>query len=61
VIAAQLNAPLHRVLYVLNTRRHIRPAARVGTLRVYDLAAIDAVREELNAIAADRLLRGVSE
>lgn len=59
VIARQVNAPLHRVLYVLATRGHIRPVARAGTLRLYDKAAVEAVRAELNMIAAERLLKGI--
>jgi hypothetical protein len=59
VIANRLRAPLHRILYVLSTREHIKPAARVGTVRVYDKAAVEAVRQELNAITAARLLKGV--
>ena len=57
VIAAKVNAPLHCVVYVLKTRPHIQPRARAGTLRLYDQAAIEAVRQELNEIAAGRLLR----
>ena len=54
VIAAELRAPLHRVLHVLGTRQHIRPAARAGTLRLYDRRAVAMVRHELNAIDARR-------
>lgn len=52
VIATELNAPLHRVLNVLRTREHIQPAARAGTLRLYDRAAVAMVRYELNGIDA---------
>ena len=54
VIACELGEPLHRVLHVLGTRRHIRPAARAGTLRLYDQRALAKVRHELNAIDARR-------
>jgi hypothetical protein len=54
VIASELNEPIHRVLNVLATRRHIRPVARAGTLRLYDRAAVAQVRHELNAIDARR-------
>jgi len=54
VLARELRAPLHRVLYVLRTRPHIRPAARAGTLRLYSRAAIAQVRHELRAIDARR-------
>jgi hypothetical protein len=54
VIAAELHTPLHRVLRVLATRRHIRPSARAGILRLYDRCAVAMVRHELNAIDARR-------
>lgn len=54
VVARELEVPLHRVLHVLRTRRHIRPSARAGTLRLYDRAAVRAVGEELAAIEARR-------
>jgi hypothetical protein len=54
VIAAELQTPLHRVLNVLATREHIRPAARAGTLRLYSREAVAMVRHELNAIDARR-------
>jgi hypothetical protein len=58
-IAAELGVSLGRVAYILATRPHIRPAARAGTLRLYDKAAIAQVRHELNAIAARRSGKGV--
>jgi hypothetical protein len=60
VIAAELGVPLHRVLHILATRRHIQPAARAGTLRLYDQRAVAMVRHELNAIDARRCRKGVS-
>jgi hypothetical protein len=54
VIAAELSAPLHRVLHVLATRKHICPSARAGTLRLYDHLTVAMVRHELNAIDARR-------
>ena len=54
VIAAAVNTPLHRVLRVLATRPHIRPAARAGTLRLYERDVIAQVRHELSAIDARR-------
>lgn len=50
VIAQRLGVPLHRVLHILRTRRHIRPTARAGTLRLYDEQSVSAVRHELNCI-----------
>lgn len=58
-IAAELHEPLHRVLRVLATRKHIRPAAFAGTLRLYSRTAIAMVRYELNAIDAHRCRRAV--
>ncbi len=57
VIATQLNRPLHRVLHVLRTRPHIRPAARAGTLRLYAKDAVGMVRHELNAMDARQAAR----
>jgi hypothetical protein len=51
---------LHRVLHVLATRQHIRPAARAGILRLYDRTAIAQVRYELNLIDARRSRNGVA-
>jgi len=51
-IADALGASLPRVLYILATRRHILPVARAGTLRLYDSAAVAAIRHELNGIDA---------
>src|SRR3972149_4468455 len=57
-IADALAVPLPRVLYILATRPQIRPAARAGTLRLYDSAAVAAVRHELNAISARNVGKG---
>ncbi|MHC5023147.1 MAG: hypothetical protein ACYTGG_04455 [Planctomycetota bacterium] len=54
MLAADLNVPLHRVLYVLRTRKHIAPSARAGRLRLYDRTAVALIRHELNAIDARR-------
>lgn len=53
-IAADLHQPLHRILYILKTRKHIKPAARAGTLRLYGCQAIAQVRHELNSVDARR-------
>ena len=60
IIAGKLREPLHRVLHVLATREHIQPAARVGTLRVFDRQAGALVRHELNAIDARRCANGAA-
>jgi hypothetical protein len=54
VLAAHLRVPLHRILYVLRTRPHIKPAGRAGTLRLYDREAVAMIRHELTAIDARR-------
>ena len=54
VLASDLDEPLHRVLYVLRTRPHIRPAARAGQLRLYDREAVALIRHELDAMDAQR-------
>lgn len=46
-MAEALGVPIHRVLHVLATRPEIRPRARAGTLRLYGLDALEAVRTEL--------------
>lgn len=58
VIAELLHERLHRVTYVLDTRPHIKPAARAGTLRLYRQQAVAQVRHELNAIDARRCAQG---
>lgn len=53
-MAAILGVPLHRVIYILQTRQHIRPAATAGRLRLYDAEALALLRHELNKIDARR-------
>lgn len=53
-IAAELGVPVHRVVYVLDTRPHIRPLARAGGLRVYHRDSLAEIRHELTAIEARR-------
>jgi len=51
IIAAELDAPLSRVLYILRTRSHlIKPIGRAGVLRLYDHAAVETVRKALKEI-----------
>jgi hypothetical protein len=51
-IASELNQPLHRVAYILNTRPHIQPIGRAGRLRIYTSQTVAQVRYELNCIDA---------
>lgn len=50
VIAERLGAPIHRVSHILRTRRHLKPFARAGNLRLYDEGTVAAVRQELHDI-----------
>jgi hypothetical protein len=59
VIATELSEPLHRISYVLQTRKHILPAAYAGTLRLFDREAVAMIREELHEIDARRARRAV--
>jgi hypothetical protein len=61
VIAAEVGAPLSRVLYILSTRPHIQPTARAGNLRLYDRHAVALVRHELNAIDARKDKEGSAD
>lgn len=60
ILARDLGVPLHRVLHVLKTRTHIRPAAFAGTLRLYDADGVRLVRDELAAIDARRRVGGAT-
>jgi hypothetical protein len=53
-IADEAGVPLARAQYILATRRHIRPVARAGTLRLFDEKVIAQVRYEANCIDARR-------
>jgi hypothetical protein len=53
VVAREVGAPLHRVQYVLRTRK-IAPAARAGRLRLLDAKGVEAVRKALAGIDARR-------
>jgi hypothetical protein len=52
VLAQKLNQPVHRIVYVLRTRQHIRPAAVAGRSRLYPELAVAQLRYELNCIDA---------
>jgi hypothetical protein len=58
IIAEKVSVPLHRVLFVLRARPHIKPAAFAGRVRLYDSRAVAMVRHELHAIDARRCCRG---
>jgi len=52
-IAGKLGVPLHRVTYIIKSRR-LKPAALAGRLRLYDRDSVAVIRHELNAIDARR-------
>lgn len=51
-IAQHLQVPVHRIEYVLATRRDIVPAARAARIRLFNSTQVDQIREELAAIDA---------
>lgn len=59
VIAKAVGVDLHVVLHILRTRRHIRPVARAGRIRLFGSDAVAQVRHEISAIEARRCRRGV--
>ncbi len=62
VIAQETGGTRRAVLWILETRLDIQPAAYAGRTRLYRPIAIARVRHELNAIAAKRSeLRGERE
>lgn len=52
VLAQKLDQPVHRIQYLLRTRKHIQPAALAGRSRLYPDKAVAQLRHELNAIDA---------
>lgn len=56
-IASDLGVPIHRVLYILANRAHIRPTAKAGNIRLFSECAKAMVRHELNALDARRVDR----
>lgn len=52
VLAQKLGQPIHRIQYLLRTRKHIAPVAVAGRSRLYPEKTIAQLRHELNAIDA---------
>jgi len=52
-IAKRLHVPVHRVQYVIRTRR-IHPCVRAGNLRVFSEGDVRQIGSELKRIEADR-------
>ncbi len=57
VIAERIGVPFHRVRHILATRKHIKPAARAGMMRLYHDEAVAQVRYEITLIDARRTER----
>jgi hypothetical protein len=53
-IANRLGEPLHRVEYVLRTRRQLRPQGRVGNARIYSESDLQFIASELRRIDAEK-------
>ena len=53
-IANELGVPIHRVVRILRTRRHIKPTALAGAVRLFDREALAEIRHELHSIDARR-------
>lgn len=49
-IARHLQEPIHRIEYVLTTRRGIEPAARAGRLRLFNSAQVEQIRRAIAEI-----------
>lgn len=52
-ISRRLDVPVHRISYVLRTRR-IKPEGWAGRAKVYSVDAMKAVNTALNSISHDR-------
>jgi len=50
VIADELGVPVERVCRVLRRRRHIRPAALAGNVRLFSNDSFTQIRHELSSI-----------
>lgn len=48
-VAAELGQPLHRVLYIIDSRR-IEPAARIGRIRAFTHEQVEVIKRELAGI-----------
>ena len=53
VIAEQLSCPVHRVVYVINSRS-IRASLWAGHARVFDEAAVNQIATAIKRIDADK-------
>jgi len=61
VIAEETGQSLTRVYYILKTRRHIRPVAKAGGIRLYDEQAVEQVRQEAEKIDCRKTGKGTHD
>jgi len=52
-IAEQLGVPVHRIRYVIESRR-IEPSGRAGNARIFTDADVERIASELRRIERDR-------
>ena len=57
-IARELNQPVHRIEYVINSRR-MQPAQRVGNLRVFTDSDVQFIAAEVRRIEAEKAGGGI--
>jgi hypothetical protein len=49
-VSEQLGQPIHRIAYILRTRKHIQPTATAGRLRLFSQGTIELIKAELETI-----------
>ena len=49
-VSEQLGQPIHRIAYILRTRKHIQPTATAGRLRLFSQRTIELIKAELERI-----------
>ena len=52
-IAARLGVPIHRVVYIIASRK-INPSGRAGNTRIFNDGDIEQIASELRRIGRDR-------
>ena len=54
VLARELGVAQHKITYILQKCRHIRPSARAGVVRLYSRESLAQVAAELQAMAKQK-------
>jgi len=49
-VSEQLGQPVHRIAYILRTRKHIQPTATAGRLRLFNQQTIELIKAEIETI-----------